>query len=274
MDFAMRLQERVGKGYLSYSALKYAADGSKSQDMKLFELYMRGLLKKESDALMFGSLYDTMLLEPEQLDKRFTVINDTAIVTSLSSDYKNPRQTKQYKEWLDEKTAEAKSSGLSIVSEDDWTSAKRMIERLDASEIVDQQTGEITPVRHYLNGKHQLEINSWIGDVPVRGFLDNFNEEQGFISDSKSTRSIHGFRYDVGSFCYDIQAYIYTQVLGVRDFYWVVQEKSSPYLCGVYKASDRSLASGEEKFWTAVHNINEWLDKGTDTAKFALSGEI
>ena len=42
MDFANKLMERTGKGYLSYSALKYAADGSRNQDMKLFELYMKG----------------------------------------------------------------------------------------------------------------------------------------------------------------------------------------------------------------------------------------
>ena len=54
MDFAVRLQEVTGKGYLSYSALKYAADGSSDQDMKLFELYMRGLLRKNLLSKSFG----------------------------------------------------------------------------------------------------------------------------------------------------------------------------------------------------------------------------
>ena len=152
--------------------------------------------------------------------------------------------------------------------------AETMIRRLDASEVVDHFTGEIRPVRYYLTGTPQYEINSWIGEVPVRGFLDCYAGENGFIADSKSTRSIHGFRYDVGSFCYDIQAYIYTQVMGTNDFYWVVQEKTSPYLCGVYKASERSLASGEQKFWTAIANVNRWLDNGQRTESFALYGEI
>ena len=65
MEFAKLLVERTGKPYLSYSALKYAADGGKQQDMKLFELYVRGVLKKDSPALTFGSLYDMLLLEPE-----------------------------------------------------------------------------------------------------------------------------------------------------------------------------------------------------------------
>ena len=76
MEFASKLMERTGKGYVSYSALKYAADGSRQQDMKLFELYMCGLLKKESDALTFGGLYDTLLLEPETVTDKYYVIYD------------------------------------------------------------------------------------------------------------------------------------------------------------------------------------------------------
>ena len=267
MEFATKLQERTGKGYLSYSALKYASDNSKQQDMKLFELYMRGLLRKESPALTFGSLYDCMLLEPEKVDDRFYVLDDTEICAEIGG--KNPRATKKYKEWK----AEQDSNGKTIVGEADWNMAVDMINRLDVSEVVNPDTGELVPVRQFLSGNPQHEINSWIGEVPVRGFLDVSGD--GFITDSKSTRSIHGFRYDVNSFCYDIQAYIYTQVMGTNDFYWVVQEKTKPYLCGVYKASEQTLKSGERKFWSAVNNIERWLDnpeKETDT--FALYGTI
>jgi hypothetical protein len=275
MEFALKLQEVTGKGYLSYSALKYAADGSKSQDMKLFELYMKGLLKKKSDALTFGSLYDTLLLEPEFLNDRFFVINDNNIVEKLSKEYKNPRNTKDYKDWLAKELKYAESKKLTLVTEEDMDIAERMVLRLDASEVVDTFTGEITPVRSYLDGEHQYEINHWIGEIPVRGFLDNLNRGKAFISDSKSTRSIHGFKYDVDNYCYDIQAYIYTEALGIEDFYWVVQEKSSPYLTAVYKASKLTISKGREKFWSAVHNINEWLDNPTkDTASFALFNEI
>ena len=83
MDFSKKLLERTGKPYLSYSAIKYAADGGKQQDMKLFEMYMKGLLKKESDALRFGSLYDTMLLEPENLYERFYLLDDSVIIEEL-----------------------------------------------------------------------------------------------------------------------------------------------------------------------------------------------
>lgn len=269
MDFALRLQEVTGKGYLSYSALKYAADGSSDQDMKLFELYMRGLLRKDSPALSFGKLYDCLLLEPEKADDQFVVLDDSDIISELSKDYKNPKASKAYKERTAQALKDAEDSGKIIVSEEDMSMAENMILRLDSSEVLDTQTGEIKMVRDYLKGNAQYEINDWIDEIPVRGFLDVLGD--GFISDSKTTRSISGFKYDVNKFNYDIQAFIYTRVLGIDDFYWVVQQKSKPYLCAVYKASESTIANGERKFWSAIENIDRWLRNPTkDTNTFAL----
>ena len=278
MDFANKLMERTGKGYLSYSALKYAADGSRNQDMKLFELYMKGLLKKKSDALYFGSLYDVLLLEPEKITDNFYILYDDAFKKELDekhSSYKSPRASKKWKEEYDEwylKELEH-ASGRQIANEEMINQAEAMITRLDESEVVDMTTGNLTPVRNYLSGSTQYEINDWIEDVPVRGFLDVHGGS--FITDSKTTRDLYGFRYDVGKFDYDIQAYIYTQVENVDDFYWVAQSKSVPYTCGVYKATKSTLSRGEYKFWSAVNNIRKWLNTPEkDTNTFAIYSEI
>lgn len=269
----MKLQEVTGKDYLSYSALKYAADGSQDQDMKLFELYMKGLLKKSSPALSFGKLYDCLLLEPQKVDDLFYVLDDSEIIAELSGQYKNPKNTKVYKERTAHAVEEAEKLGKTVVSEDDMSMAENMVLRLDNSEVLDTETGEIRMVRDYLKGNAQHEINDWIGEVPVRGFLDVLGD--GFITDSKSTRSISGFKYDVNKFNYDIQAYIYTTVLGIDQFYWVVQQKSKPYLCAVYKASESTIANGERKFWSAINNIERWLDNpAKDTDSFALFNVI
>ena len=164
---------------------------------------------------------------------------------------------------------EAEKTGKTVVSEEDMSMAENMILRLDSSEVLNTETGEINHVRDYLSGTAQYEINDWIDEIPVRGFLDVLGD--GFISDSKTTRSISGFKYDVNSFNYDIQAFIYTRVLGIDDFYWVVQQKSKPYLCAVYKASESTIANGERKFWSAIENIDRWLKNPTkDTSSFAL----
>lgn len=271
MEFATKLLERTGKGYLSYSAIKYAADGSKNQDMKLFELYVKGKLHKESPAMSFGSLYDCMLLEPEKVNDRFFFLDDSEKIQEIGG--KSPRATKVYKDWKEEQELEAVATGKRVVSEEDMTKAIDMINRLDESEVVMPETGEIMPVREFLKGTAQQEIVGWIDEVPIRGFLDVHGGS--FITDSKTTRSISGFRYDVRGFDYDIQAYMYTKHEGINDFYWVVQDTTSPYLCGVFKASETTLQYGEMKFQSAINNIRRWLDAPTKEAhSFALFGEI
>jgi hypothetical protein len=110
------------------------------------------------------------------------------------------------------------------------------------------------------SNKYQVEFNEMIGPVRVKGFLDCLGN--GFIVDSKSTKSVDKFRFSVRDFCYDIQAYIYCKVFGIKKFYWLVQEKTYPYLPGVVECTDETLFTGEMKFNDAVERITTFLDEG------------
>jgi hypothetical protein len=140
------------------------------------------------------------------------------------------------------------------VSADDFDKAVQMINRLEETGIVNA----------YLKGQYQKELAGFIGDVPVRGFLDCLGD--GYVSDSKSTRSISGFRRDIFSFGYDIQAYIYSELAGIREYYWVAQDTSYPFTPKIFKASERTLDGGRTKFEKAVNNVQEFLfsDKSAD----------
>jgi len=263
--------ERTGKGYLSYSAVKFAADGADQQDMKTFELYMRGQLYKQSDAFTFGNVYDKLLLEPDTFNNEFHVIYDEKIVQEIGGS--KPRSTKKYKDWMAEESFVANEGGKRVITEDLIIQAEEMITRLDESEIMNPETGEMIPVRRFLQGKAQYEIVDWIDDIPIRGFLDVRGD--GFITDSKTTRSLSGFKWDVGKMSYDIQAFIYSHVEQEPNFYWVAQAKTSPYTVAVYKASQRTLSVGEAKFWSAITNITKWLDSPEkETSSFAIYKEI
>ena len=244
MTLRQQLTDAVGKGHLSYSSIKYALG-----DMRLWEMYMRGQLKKESDALTFGSLYDMMLFEPEKIDDQFYRLDDSDIIADVGGKY--PRNTKRYKEWKAEIAKE--NEGKTLVTQEDWKKASEMIERLEACGLLSS----------YLSGQYQVEFNEEIDGVPVKGFLDCLGD--GFITDSKSSRSVSKFRYDVNSWCYDIQAYIYTTVFGIKDYYWVVQEKAYPFYPALVKCSDETLFKGEMKFNEAVGNIKRWLTEGSPT---------
>ena len=237
-----RLQESVGKPHLSYSSLKYALG-----DMRLWEMYMRGQLKKESQALTFGSLYDMMLFEPDNVKDRFYCLDDSDIVATIGG--RNPRNTKKYRDWKAEALQTTENADKELVSTEEWKTAEEMIERLKVSGLYDKR---------FAGGKYQVEFNVDLDGVPLKGFLDCLQDD--CIIDSKSSRGINKFKWDVSGWSYDIQAYIYTKVFDIPDFYWVVQEKTFPYFPADVKCSEETLFKGEMKFHEAVENINAWLD--------------
>ena len=267
MQFAQAIQEKTGKGYVSASSLKYAITGSKDFDMEAWRLNMLGELKKTSKAFTFGGFYDSLLLTPDETWERYVVLQDDDICAEIGG--KNPRATKRYKEWKAEQMGDKE-----LITAVEHNVAKVMVKRLRNSEVVDYDTGEIVKLDRFIQGEAQQEFNTWIGDVPVRGFLDVLGD--GFITDVKtSSRSLSQFKWDVRDYNYDLQAWMYCEVFGITDFYWLVQTKDKPYTCGLFKATDETLANGERKFYDAVGNISNWLiEEPKETSTFAVQGSI
>jgi len=239
MELALKISQEYGKGYLSYSSIKLAL-----QDMRLFEMKMRDQLKIDSPALSFGKLYDCLLLTPEDFSKNYFVADDRIVLENIGG--KAPKRTKAYAEWK----AKMEEGGLTLVSGEDVKKAEEMILRLKVTGVY-----EIA-----LQGDKQYEFNDFIGDVPVRGFLDVLGD--GYITDSKTTQKLDKFRWSVRDFGYDIQAYMYSEVTGIKDFRWVAQEKAYPYAVGLYYASEETLKEGQIKFNKAVERITEFLENG------------
>ena len=75
-------------------------------------------------------------------------------------------------------------------------------------------------------------------------------------------------------FSYDIQAYIYAKVFGVSEFYWLVQEKTHPYLPAIVECSEETLFSGEMKFNDAIERIEKFLGEGSDPVQDYLRFKV
>ena len=243
MSMRDQLRERYGKEHLSYSSLKHALT-----DMRHWEAYMRGEVQYSSEALKFGNLYDCLLLTPNLAPDQYIILPEAELMDGIGA--KNVKNTKEYKARVKAFEETAKESGRTIVTDEDWKKAEAMIARLHDEGLTDEVlTG----------GQAQVEFNEDIDGVPLKGFIDYLHPD--YVLDSKSSRSMDKFRWDVSSFCYDIQAYIYTMVTGKKDFYWLVQEKDKEYYPGLVKCSDKTLFSGEMKFNEALSNIQEWMSK-------------
>jgi hypothetical protein len=250
-EFMRLIKERYNKDYLSYSSLKNALG-----DMRMFDMYMKKETKKKSDALTFGSLYDMMLFEPDRAKSHYVILNDNAILDQMSEKArsgKNPKATNEWKNLFAEYEFQVHENGQEIASVDDWTKSQDMIDRLHASGLYGS----------YLDGADfQVEFNEYIDGIKVRGFFDCVNGDM--VVDSKSSRSMDKFRYDVRSFSYDIQAYIYCRVMDTNKFYWLVQEKNYPYYPGIVRCTEETLFSGEMKFNEAIGRIATFLGQGID----------
>ena len=93
MTMREQLTERVGKPHLSYSSLKYALG-----DMRLWEMYMRGQLKKEVRGLCTSARCMTCSFSNQKNSKMSTTLSMIlAFVMSIGG--ASPRSTKRYKEW-------------------------------------------------------------------------------------------------------------------------------------------------------------------------------
>ena len=260
MSLSKELEKRYGKAHLSYSSLKNALG-----DMAQFDRYMKGELKFKCDALDFGSMYDMLIFERGRAFETYKVLNEEEVLSRCQPktiEAKKPSMTNDYKAVKETLAEEYRSDGKILTSHEDWKTANDMIDRLDSCGLL----------KSHLSGKFQVEFLHDINGVLLKGFLDCLGD--GFITDSKSTRSVEKFRYSVRDFCYDIQAYIYTQAFGVKDFYWVAQEKTYPYLPALIKCKEETLFAGEMKFDTAVARIQKLLKDDTDPMTDFLSYEI
>jgi len=246
IDIPEALEMKYGKSHLSYSSLKVALD-----DMAKFDMYMKQELKFESPALDFGTLYDMLLFERQKAMQSYTIMSDDTVLEWCSDEVKKmkrPSMSAEFKKIKAEMTEQSEAEGKKIVSPDDWKMANDMIDRLEACGLADQ---------YLSSSNYQVEFNEMLGPVKVKGFLDCLGD--GYIVDSKSTKSISKFRYSVRDFSYDIQAYIYTKIFGVDEFYWLVQEKTYPYLPAIVECSEETLFAGEMKFNDAVNRIEKFL---------------
>jgi hypothetical protein len=260
MNISDKLMERYGKPHLSYSSIKKALS-----DMALFDLYMKGAIEYKSDELEFGTMYDMLLFERDKALKTYMVVDHDLIMERCSpttQSTKSPKATKEYKEVRDAIEIELAEKGKVACTKEDWKMANEMIDRLVNSGVYQK----------FLSGRHQVEVYQEINGVTVKGYIDCLGE--GFISDSKSSRSIDGFKYDVSKMCYDVQAYIYCKAMGIKTFYWVVQEKTYPFLPAVVKCTDQTLFAGEMKFLEAVSRITKFVNGTSDPMEDYITFEV
>jgi hypothetical protein len=224
---------------------------------------------KKSKALGFGTLVDTLVLEPHLLGELFVIQPATYSTTKTTGRAPNKKTETITKPWnLNSKTCKEiqqkiLESGKSIVKQEDLDRAKAIQHALFSCE---EAAVSITA------GKKQVSM-VWVDPetgVKCKGRIDILTN--GTIDDLKTSidASPDAFSRAIGKFFYFVQAGAYTEAYELltgetRDFRFIVAETSGeteiPEVA-LYDLDHESIIAGRLMFKRALRNVKHWLEHG------------
>lgn len=232
----------LGKYALSASSCKLLLGSPKSYYMNV-----KYGQKIESPALTMGKVIHTIILEPHLFDARFEVVNVKS------------KTTKAYKE-------ASAGSDMTVITSSDYSAAKRVADAVRNNEYAMQ----------YINdSEYEVPaIGELFGSIPFRAKADILNSSGGFIADVKTTTEMQsGFKYSARKYGYDMQAYLYTELFGFRDFVFIAVDKSTLDV-GIYTVSDQFLFDGEQKVELAMNRFKKFFIDGEDLNSYTILDEL
>jgi exodeoxyribonuclease VIII len=203
--------------------------------------------RHETPAMLLGTLAHSMILEGHLLCEMAAVKPDGL---SLA--------TKEGKAWKSE------FGYLPIISADD---AAALVGMADSVAANPHAVALLRGCQH-----RETPIIAKVRNVECKGLLDavGTDGEEWVIADLKTTddASPEAFARKVANYHYDMQAAMYKALLAQHhqietepSFYWIAVEKTAPFTCVVYDASDW-IVSGERKLETALETLKECRASG------------
>jgi len=156
--------------------------------------------------------------------------------------WQGTRRGNDYKEF------KAENPDKLILPTKDYDTVHNMHNKLRKLSEVDELMGELFKPEVPGIMEH---ITPSFTNIKLKGKADAlvFDGDSTYLVDLKTTaKSLDDFKKSAKWMFYNQQAYLYSKIFGVDDFYFLVIEKEFPYEVGIFKASDEFLSSGEWEF--------------------------
>lgn len=230
-------------GYLNRAALSSSSLKKLLQSPKAYQSSLEES-QDETKALREGKLIHLLLLEPHK--------EETLQVIDVKS-----RTAKAYKDAAIEFGSENTYTAVEIAV------AKKVVRAVkDCPEAWDMIYGAATEVPAVGN----------IMGYPFRAKADILHKGTRIV-DLKTTADIHKFKYNAYSFGYDAQAAIYTHLFGLKEFTFLVVDKSS-YDVGIFTTTPEFINGGKEKVAKAIGIYREYFQEGKPISSYIIRGEL
>jgi PDDEXK-like domain of unknown function (DUF3799) len=220
---------------LSYSKLSCLANDP--QDFYDFHV-ARTAVYKPKKSQQLGTLAHAMLLEPSQLAK-FAVMPAGM-----------RRGTKAYDAFM------ADHAGRTEVSER---------EHNDACDAVRFVTGHPIAGKYFFGERdYEKPVYGELFGLPFQCKPDVIHYGLGSVVDVKtcSDLSDRAIRYAIRDWKYDLQAGIYTQLVGISEWRWIFVKAGDRPKCRVIKASEQTIAGGLAFAWRLCEEYKARMQSG------------
>lgn len=114
-----------------------------------------------------------------------------------------------------------------------------------------------------------------IDGIPFRGKADILNLERGFVADVKTTsQDLRSFSDVAEMYDYDMQAYLYSRMFDVDDFYFLVVNKITTDV-GKFNASGEMIQRGRAKVEYAIELYKKFfIREELDLSQYVIEGEL
>jgi hypothetical protein len=209
----------------------------------------------QSQAMLFGSMFHSLVLEPDSFDNVYFVAD------------KPKRNTKAGKEAYSQ--MEKVKGARTWISTDDFLQAQDMRHNLMKNDLV----------KVLLSGGRSEQSAFWTdkdSGIDCRARADYINLDKKYILDLKTTSSLadeFNFSTTVKKYHYDLSAAFYVDgfknVIGDDfDFFIIAIESKEPHNFAVYKLSDAILDFGRGKYRQALEVFAKVKESGNFTVPY------
>ena len=206
--------------------------------------------KKQTEAQIYGSAFHCAVLEPDELYKRFFVLDDAQICKSIGG--KSPRSTNDYKAW---KSAELlKHGGKQELDLSDYTDIMNLKDRVysipQCRQLLEHTLKEVVYFRN---------IEGVMCKCKADGLrVNQFGLE---LKSMKDAPTLSTFSYTVNSLDYDRAAAFYKDILDVPEMHFIAAEKTYPHNIGVFTLSKETYMIGKAKYLHALRTYKSYFGK-------------